>query len=237
MDMNIYDMISFSIYKQNIKGGIQESYDLVRTYPKRFSDKFVIAKIWSVLKILSVPVAIVLSTHMGLIEQIMGSLGLMMALIVPRLQNNKHINAIIAPVSFIMCVQSLLLGNYGYAALTGIGAVRCSLMTALPDTQDAQVYRTRMTVVFIVSGLLISASLGVFNSALAFLTMMAMTLGAIASSRINSKTMTARLLYMSANTLNLTYNALLGNMHAVMLESLMAFNHFQSYREQIKNKA
>lgn len=236
MRLSLFQMISLSLYKQNVQGGLQEIKALITSYATRFRQKSAVAKAVSIFKILCVPLALSFSGHMTEIEQIIGTIALMTALVIPRLQNNKHINAMIVPLAFLLCTQSLLLGNMGYAAMTATAVFRYFVFAATPDTAEAKPFRMRLAIIFVIIGIFLIGFIGVFDSAWAFLPMGAMICGTFGSSLVNSSTAVAHLFYATGGTLLVVYNLAFWNIYAVLAEGLAAFNHAQSYAEKIKKR-
>jgi len=223
--------MKLSVYKSSFVGGINEGKSIILDFPKRFQSKSISEKLLSILKISLLPMAIYFSMTMEVIPQIFGIIGLMMAMILPRYHNNKHINAIVSIMAFIMCGQSILLQNWGYAGMTAIAGSRTFMLACIGDRESDKPLRTKIAMASIIAGIFVVGGIGIFKDIYAFLPLCAMTCGAFASAMINSETSKSHLLYAIGSSFNAVYNMIMMNIFAVFIEGLSVTNHLYTIYE------
>lgn len=107
----------FKQYASNFSGGIKEGLELVRDYPERFKSKTLGGKVLSLAKLTSIPVSMVLTSGTSLTTQALGATMLAGAFTIGRMKNNKHQNALSAPLAYTIATQKYLLGAQGYAIM------------------------------------------------------------------------------------------------------------------------
>lgn len=195
-------------YASNFSGGIKEGLELVRDYPERFKSKTLAGKVLSLAKLTSIPVSMALTSGTSLTTQALGATMLAGAFTIGRMKNNKHQNALSAPLAYTIATQKYLLGAQGYAIMSGIAGTRGLVMSMLPDTKESQPLRNKVALAFAGTGIVGVGMTALFISPWNLLPVGSMLLGTLASSKINEKSYLARPLHVIANTNNAIYSAL-----------------------------
>lgn len=212
----------FNTYASNIGGAFEEGYDIVTSYPSRFMKKSFKGKAFSLAKLTLAPLSIYLTSGTSLTTaSILGACALSSVFVMLRMKNNKHKNALGAPVAAMLCTQKLMLGATGYAMMAGIAATRGLTMAMLPDTPEAEPLRNRIALGFGAVGIGSIAAIAFFKQELWELAPMAsMLLGTLASSKINDKSFQARACHVIANTNNALYSFIFsGSAGAAMIDA------------------
>jgi hypothetical protein len=194
-------------YILNFWGGYKEAFNLVCNYPERFQSKTFGGKTLSLTKIAAIPFSMILTSEASLTTQILGVIMLAVSFTIGRMKNNKHQNALSAPLAYTIAMQTYLLGAQGYAIMAGIAGTRGLVMSMLPDTKEAQLLRNRLAFGFAVIGIIAVGATVFFISLWNLLPVGSMLLGTIASSKINDDSYLARPLYMIASANNAIYSA------------------------------
>ncbi len=200
----------FNYYAKNLYGASKEAYEIVQSYPQRFKEKNTFGKILSVGKVAAVPLSIYLTSGTTLsTAAIIGAATLSMVMLMLRMKNNKHKNAMGAPIAYANMAQKLLLGGTGYAIMAGIAGTRGLVMAALPDTKESERLRNRVGFAFAATGIgLIGVVAHQKQELWELLPMASMLLGTLASTKINDKSYQARVCHVIANTNNFIYSML-----------------------------
>ena len=157
--------------------------------------------------------------------QILGTSALSTVFVMQRLKNNKHVNALGVPLAAILAVQKSLLGAWGYAVMAGIASTRSFVMGMLPDDENSERLRRRLSYVFAGTGIAAVGATGLFISPWNFLPMASMLAGTAASSMINSKSHIARLFHVFGNSSNATYSGAYSGSAAAGMIDLMGLSN------------
>ena len=212
----------FNTYKSNLNGALQESRHIVTSYPKRFKEKSIGGQSFSIAKISLAPLSIYLTSGTSLSTvSVLGAFALSSVFVMLRMENNKHKNAMGAPIAFSLCAQKLMLGATGYAVMAGIAGTRGLVMAMMPDTKESEPLRNRIALGFGIVGMGSIGAIAYFKQELWELAPMAsMLLGTYASSKINEKSFQARACHVIANTNNALYSLIFsGSAGAAMIDA------------------
>lgn len=203
-------MISASRFAKNLKGSLKEAFHIVADYPQRFREKSIGGKALSLGKLALLPVCYRLMEDKHPAAQALAVADLAGVYVMQRMKLNSHFNAFAVPLGGILIAQMALLGSvasYSTAFMTSVVGIRNAAMSSMPETEEAQPLRHKISFGLTGLNLAVLGYIGAVYQPAVLLLASTVLLGAWATSMINSKSHVASALRLPGYVTGIFYNA------------------------------
>lgn len=202
--------ISAKRFGKNLKGSLKEAFHIVVDYPQRFREKSMAGKAFSLGKLALLPVCYHLMEDKHPAAQALAVADLAGVYVMQRIKLNSHFNAFAVPLSGLLIAQMMYLGSvasYSTAFMTGVVGVRNTAMASMPDTDEYQPLRSKVSFGLTSINLGVLGVVGAMYQPHVFMLVGGIMLSAWATSMINAKSHVASALRLPGYVTSIFYNA------------------------------
>lgn len=228
-------MLSASRFYDNLKGSMKEAFHIVADYPQRFREKSLGGKAFSLSKLALLPVCYHVMDDKHPAAQMLAVADLAGVYVMQRLKLNSHFNAFAVPLGGILIAQMMFLGStasYSSAIMTGVVGIRNTAMASMPETEESQHLRQKISFGLTGLNLAILAAIGAMYEPVVLMLAGTIVMGAWATSMINKKSHVASALRLPGYLLGIFYNAAYtGSASAAITSAMSSLNRINTIVE------